>query len=67
MSVAPRPIKCGGLRPDGSECQEFAAVTNARYVYDREPLIGGDSDFILREIHYDALCPVCGERTIVEK
>ena len=67
MAVTPRPIKCGAQLSDGSQCSEFATVTNTRYVYDRQPTVGGGLDYKLREIHYNAVCPACGERKLVEK
>jgi len=66
MSVAPRPIKCGAALPDGGECQEYATVTNAQYVYDRTLLSDGGTDYALKEIHYEAICPRCGDRKLVE-
>ena len=66
MAITPRPIKCGNKLPDGNECQEFATVTNSQYVYDRQPSIGGKPDYVLKEIHYNAICPKCGERAVVE-
>jgi hypothetical protein len=66
MAVTPRPVKCGKALPDGSECREFATVTSSQYVYDRQPTIGGEPDYTLKEIHYNAVCPKCGDRKIVE-
>jgi len=51
ISAAPRPIQCGAPLADGSECQESATVTNAKYVYDRTPVIGGSNDLVRREVH----------------
>jgi len=67
MALTPRPIKCGAELADGSQCGEFATVTNTRYVYDRQPSAGGETDYNLKEIHYNAVCPTCGERKLVEK
>jgi len=66
MAVTLRPIKCGADLPDGTKCNKFATVTNTRYVYDRQPTIGGRPDYNLKEIHYRAVCPKCGERKVVE-
>jgi hypothetical protein len=66
MAVSPRPVRCGATLPDGSECQEFATITNAQYVYDRQPDLSGKSDYALKEIHYNAVCPTCGERKLIE-
>ncbi len=41
-------------------------MTNTQYVYDRQPVVGGHSDYNLKEIHYHAVCPKCGERKVVE-
>ena len=68
MAVAPRPIKCGAELPTGSKCDEYATVTNVRYVYDRKPSpLGDQEELVLNEIHYSALCPTCEERTVIEK
>src|SRR3954470_666678 len=64
MAVAPRPIKCGAALADGTEYQEFTTVTRAQYVYDQSPIVGGPKQYTLREIHYQAHCPACGERKI---
>jgi hypothetical protein len=54
--------------PDGEKCDQHALVTNVRYIYNRKPAIGRDrDDLVLVEIHYSALCSVCGERTLVEQ
>jgi hypothetical protein len=67
MAIILRPIKCGAQVPDGSRCNEFTTVTNTQYMYDRQPTIGGGSDYNLKEIHYMAVCPSCGELELVEK
>jgi hypothetical protein len=68
MPVVPRPVKCGAKLPDGGKCDQHALVTNARYIYNRKPAIDSDRDDpILVEIHYSALCPVCGERMLIEQ
>ena len=59
-------ITCGGDLADGKRCEEKARVTRTQYVYDRTPTTGGPSDYILREAHYEAICPVCGERKLKE-
>ena len=66
MSVSPKPVRCGAKLPDGSECQEIATITNAQYIYDRRPNSGDKSDYALKEIHYNAICPACGERKVIE-
>lgn len=65
--MMPRPIKCAAELPDGSKCDEFAIVTNIQYLYDRQPIGGEPDGYNLNEIHYKAVCPKCGERTLVEK
>jgi hypothetical protein len=66
MAVTPRPIKCGADLPDGTKCKEFATVMNTQYVYDRQPVAGDHPDYKLKEIHYRAVCPKCGERKVVK-
>jgi hypothetical protein len=60
------PIICGANLADGNKCSESATVTRTQYVYDRVPAAGGPSDFTLKEIHYTAFCPKCGERKVIE-
>ena len=64
--MTPAPITCDSELPDGSKCSERLAVTKTQYVYDRKPIVGV-RDYTLREIHYYAMCPRCGERQYVEK
>jgi hypothetical protein len=66
MSVSAKPVRCGATLPDGSQCRELATVSSAQYVYDRQPGSGGISDYSLKEIHYNAVCPACGERKLIE-
>ena len=66
MGTSLNPVRCRAKLPDGSECQEFATITNAQYIYDRQQGTGDKSDFALKEIHYNAVCPTCGERKLVE-
>jgi hypothetical protein len=62
------PIKCGADLPDGGKCDQFATVTNVRYIYDRKPAPGdGKDELVLNEIRYRATCPNCGERAMIEK
>jgi hypothetical protein len=65
--MALEPIKCGAALVDGSQCNELAAVTKTRYVYNSKPQADGPTQYVLREIHYEALCPICGERTLIEE
>lgn len=68
MTMTPRPIKCDADLPNGSKCDQLAAVTNVRYIYDRKPASGRDSEeLVLNEIHYSAVCPNCDDRTMIEK
>jgi hypothetical protein len=67
MTIAPRPVRCRNALVDGSECQKFATVTGMQCVYDRQSLPEDRSDFVLKEIHYSAMCPKCGERKLIEK
>jgi hypothetical protein len=64
--MAPTPISCDTDLPDGSKCKELVTVTKTQYFYNRKPLVGRDPDYALKEIHYTAVCPTCGERTVVE-
>jgi hypothetical protein len=61
-----RPIPCGALLEDGSKCKEVAAVSKVDYVYDRRPLVGDPATYTLKETHYHAVCPQCGDRRVVE-
>ncbi len=61
MAELSKPVRCGAPLPDGSECQEIATVTNAQYVYDRQPGTSGKPEYALKEIHYNAVCLTCGE------
>lgn len=45
---------------------ELVTVTKTQYLYNRKPLVGRDPDYALKEIHYTAVCPSCGERMVVE-
>jgi hypothetical protein len=60
-------ITCGADLSEGGQCQEQATVIKTRYVYNRAPEIGGPANYTLREAHYTALCPICGERQILEQ
>ena len=64
--MTPRPIQCNADLPGGNKCPEYAIVTNVQYVYDRLPAIGTHDRYDLKEIHYHAVCPKCGERKLVE-
>ena len=64
--MAPIPITCGAELPDGNKCRELVTVTKTQYLYNRKPLVGRDPDYALKEIHYTAVCPSCGERMVVE-
>jgi hypothetical protein len=61
-----RPICCGALLEDGSTCKEVAAVSKVDYVYDRRPLVGDPATYTLKETHYHAICPKCGDRRVIE-
>jgi len=61
-----RPIVCGALLEDGSKCEEQAAVSKVDYVYDRRPLVGDPATYTLKETHYHAVCPKCGDRRVTE-
>jgi hypothetical protein len=61
-----RPIPCGALLEDGSRCTEEATVSKVDYVYDRRPLVGDPATYKLKETHYHAICPKCGDRRVVE-
>ena len=63
----PPPIRCGAQLADGENCEERAIVTNIRYSYDIMPSPCGRGEFVLKAVHYDALCPNCGERTLSEQ
>lgn len=65
--MMPRPIKCGAELSDGNACDEHAIVTNIQYVYDRLPGSDGSDGYNLNEIHYNAVCPNCGDRKLIEK
>lgn len=64
--MAPTLITCGAQLADGRTCHESASVVKTQYVYDRKPIVGNDPDYSLKAIHYTAMCPHCGERTIIE-
>jgi hypothetical protein len=59
-------ITCGGDLADGNRCDQKATVIRTQYVYDRTPVPGGPADYTLREVHFEAICPACGERKLTE-
>jgi|RhiMethySRZTD1v2_1073278.scaffolds.fasta_scaffold2870583_2 hypothetical protein len=61
------PITCNGILPDGRYCDLLATVVKVRYIYDRRLTKGSGPSYVLKQLHYDAVCPVCGERRIVSK
>jgi rubredoxin len=64
--MAPKPMKCGTALTSG-QCEELLTITGIQYVYDREPVEGESSGYNLNEVHYNAVCPNCGERKLIEK
>src|SRR5262249_29770348 len=66
-NMSPTLVTCGAALSEGGQCQEQATVTKTQYVYDRAPVVGGPAHYTLREAHYTAVCPTCGERQITEK
>jgi hypothetical protein len=64
--MSPVPTTCNALLEDGSKCAEAVTVTKTHYLYDRKPIVGDPATYTLKETHYHARCPKCGEREIVE-
>ena len=46
--AVPRPMKCGASLDDGQRCDEFATITNIKYVYNQDPSQGLFGDCTLR-------------------
>ena len=64
--MAPSPFTCDALLDDGSKCSEKVMVTKTNYVYDRRPIVSEPATYSLRETHYHAICPKCGDREFIE-
>jgi hypothetical protein len=64
--ATPKPMKCGAELTNGTKCDEFAVVTGIQYIYDRVPEADDSQAYDLKEIHYRAVCPKCGDRTLIE-
>jgi hypothetical protein len=64
--MMPRPMKCGAAIT-GGQCEELLTISGIQYVYDLEPVEGEPNSYNLNEIHYNAICPKCGERRLIEK
>jgi len=45
----------------------MATVTTASRVYDRKLVASSHCDCVLREIDFQAVCPMCGDRVLVER